>query len=265
MKLMKLSGVVLAVGFTGLVMAQSGAPVVNVAQAQQGNESVQQRLDRIERLLEARTQGQASMMEQLGRLQREVSELRGISEEQAYQLDQIVQRQRDIYQELDRVSQQVRSGGAVSGTATAGGAGSSAAIEAPSLPVTLSDNVGENEAYDRAVRLVLQDRRYDQAIPEFQAFLSTYPNSSYAGNAHYWLGQLFYAQEEYDQAIPHFQRVMRDFPDSNKRADCILKLGMIAQARGNASEARRFFEQVRSEYAGSTEAGMAGRQLEQLR
>src|SRR5690554_3418989 len=138
MKLMKLSGVVLAVGFTGLVMAQSGAPVVNVAQAQQGNESVQQRLDRIERLLEARTQGQASMMEQLGRLQREVSELRGISEEQAYQLDQIVQRQRDIYQELDRVSQQVRSGGAVSGGASTVGAGSSAAIEAPSLPVTLS-------------------------------------------------------------------------------------------------------------------------------
>ena len=63
----------------------------------------------------------------------------------------------------------------------------------------------------------------------------------------------------------HFQRVVNDFRDSNKRADCILKLGMIAQARGNAGEARRLFEQVRSEYAGSTEAGMAGRQLEQMR
>lgn len=281
MTLMKLSGVVLALGFTGAVFAQ-GAPVVNVGGAQ-SNESASQRLDRLERLLEARTQGQTAMMEQLGRLQREVSELRGMTEEHAFQLDQIVQRQRDIYQELDRLSQQIRSGGgsggsgsgsgAGTGLAGAGGSGSGLAgsgaggsgTSAPTLPVQISDDASENQAYDRAVRLVLQDRRYDQAIPEFQAFLQQYPNSSYAGNAHYWLGQLFYAQENYDQAVPHFQRVVNDFRDSNKRADCILKLGMIAQSRGNASEARRLFEQVRSEYAGSTEAGMAARQLEQLR
>ena len=105
----------------------------------QSNESASQRLDRLERLLEARTQGQTAMMEQLGRLQRELSELRGMTEEHAFQLDQIVQRQRDIYQELDRLSQQIRSGwcgvrfwvcGALvvlvsgSGLAGAGGAGS---------------------------------------------------------------------------------------------------------------------------------------------
>lgn len=273
----KLSGVVLALGFTGAVCAQ-GAPVVNVG-GTQSSESASQRLDRLERLLEARMQGQTAMMEQLGRLQRELSELRGMTEEHAFQLDQIVQRQRDIYQELDRLSQQIRSGGAGSGSgggsagadsgsgagSLAGGSGAGGSGSVPTLPVQISDNVSENQAYDRAVRLVLQDRRYDQAIPEFQAFLQAYPNSSYAGNAHYWLGQLFYAQENYDEAVPHFQRVVNDFRDSNKRADCILKLGMIAQARGNAGEARRLFEQVRSEYAGSTEAGMAARQLEQLR
>ena len=36
----------------------------------------------------------------------------------------------------------------------------------------------------------MKDKRYDQAIPEFQTFLTTYPNSVYASNAHYWLGQL---------------------------------------------------------------------------
>lgn len=280
----KLSGVVLALAFTSAAFAQ-GAPVVNVGGAQ-SNESASQRLDRLERLLEARTQGQTAMMEQLGRLQRELSELRGMTEEHAFQLDQIVQRQRDIYQELDRLSQQIRSGGAGSGSgsgfagsgaggsgsglagaggAGSGGSGAGGSGSVPTLPVQISDNVSENQAYDRAVRLVLQDRRYDQAIPEFQAFLQAYPNSSYAGNAHYWLGQLFYAQENYDEAVPHFQRVVNDFRDSNKRADCILKLGMIAQSRGNAGEARRLFEQVRSEYAGSTEAGMAARQLEQMR
>ncbi|RUO37792.1 tol-pal system protein YbgF [Aliidiomarina shirensis] len=247
---MKLSGLVIAFSFSTMVFAQ-GAPVVNAANAQ-GNETVQERLDRLERLLAGRSQGQGEMLEQLGRLQRELSELRGASEEHAHQLEQILQRQRDIYQELDRLSQQIRQS-AETPVATL-----------PNTNVSFSENESENEAYDRAVALVLQERQYERAIPQFQAFLENYPGSSYTNNAHYWLGQLFYAQENYTEAKKHFSTVVRDFPDSNKRADCLLKLGMIAAAENNSSEAQRYFNQVRSEYADSTEAEMAGRQLENL-
>jgi tol-pal system protein YbgF len=205
-------------------------------------------------MLAGRTQGQAEMMEQLNRLQRELSDLRGTAEEHTHQLEQMLQRQRDIYQELDRLAEQLRSG---AGAATA----------APTLPtstVSFSESRSENADYDRAVALVLQERNYNQAIPLFRAFLENYPGSSYTSNAHYWLGQLYYAQENYPDAITHFTTVAEQFPDSSKRADCILKLGLIAANQNNRDRARRFFNQVRSEYPNSTEAGMAARQLETL-
>ncbi|RUO32906.1 tol-pal system protein YbgF [Aliidiomarina sanyensis] len=253
---MRISGIVVALAFAGVAFAGQ-APVVSVAQAQ-GNESTSQRLDRLERLIESRTQGQLSVLEQLNQLQREVSELRGITDEHAFQLDQMLQRQRDIYQEIDRLSQQMRSGG------TSSTGSSNATTSVPTIDIAYSDDLSENEAYDRAVRLVLEDRRYDQAIPEFQAFLQNYPNSTYVSNAHYWLGQLYYVRQDYDNARTHFRTVVDNFRESSKRADAILKLGMIAVARGDRSQARQRFEQVRSEYSGSTEANMAARQLESL-
>ncbi len=42
------------------------------------------------------------MAQQLQTLLDEVSELRGVTETHSYQLDEILQRQRDLYQEIDR-------------------------------------------------------------------------------------------------------------------------------------------------------------------
>lgn len=214
-------------------------------------ESVEARVDRLERAFEARQEGQVRMLQQLQQLQQEISELRGITEDHANQLAQILDRQRDLYQEIDRRISEARLAGAA-----VGGAVNSAVA---------SSSVDEGEAYDRAIRLVLEERRYDLAIPEFEAFIAANPDSSYLSNAHYWLGQLHFAQENYADAKVNFQKVVSDFPDSTKRADCMLKLGIIAATEGNAEQARSLFEQVRQEYPDSTEAGMAARQLESLR
>lgn len=213
-------------------------------------ESVEDRIERLERAFEARQEGQSRMLQQLQQLQSEISELRGITEDHANQLTQILERQRDLYQEIDRRISEVRvSGGAVE--SAVGTALSSAGLD-------------QGEAYDRAIRLVLEDRRYDLAIPEFQSFIANNPDSPYLSNAHYWLGQLHFAQQNYADAKVNFRKVVDEFPDSTKRADCMLKLGIIEAAEGNSSAARRLFEQVKREYPNSTEAGMAERQLESL-
>lgn len=216
-----------------------------------GQESVEERIDRLERAFEARQAGQANVLQQLNLLQREIGELRGITESHAHQLEQILERQRDLYQEIERRLSESRGGSATSDT-----------LMSTSNPSTSSR--AEESGYDKAIRLVLEDRRYDLAIPEFKTFIANNPGSSYLGNAHYWLGQLYFVQENYNEAKTHFNKVMNDYKDSSKRGDCILKLGMIAVAEGNTSAARGYFEQVRSEYSGSTEANMAVRELEKL-
>ncbi|MCC5854296.1 MAG: tol-pal system protein YbgF [Idiomarina sp.] len=249
---MKLTTLVVALSLTGVAMASGQAPVVSLAQAQ-GQESVDERISRLERAFEARQQGQAQILQQLSALQRELSELRGITEEHAHQLEQILERQRDLYQEIDRRIGEVRSG-----------SGTTSTPSAPTGGPTVSGPTGESTAYDRAIRLVLEERRYDRAIPEFESFIANHPDSPYLSNAHYWLGQLYFVQSDFSEARTHFTKVINDFADSNKRADCMLKLGMIEKAEGNTRRARDLFQRVRSEYPNSTEAGMAQRELESL-
>lgn len=227
--------------------------------------SLEQRLATIERMMDARQGAQLQLMDQLSTLQQDVAELRGITEEHEYRLEQLLQRQRELYQEIDRRFSQLQEqgsssfGGSAAGVgaqpvATDSGAGSSAGSG-------YSNNLSENDAYDRAIALVLEDKRYDAAIPAFEQFIEQFPNSTYLPNAHYWLGQLQFAQQAYDKAKQHFQTVVGQYPDSNKRADCLLKLGVIASEQGRSAEAQQFYQQVLEEYPDSTEANLAQQRL----
>lgn len=216
-------------------------------------ESVQSRLDRLERSFQARQEGQASLLEAVTRLQHEVSELRGMVEEHSYQLEQILDRQRDLYQELERRSFQPGAQGE--------GASSEHISSSSTEPV---GQVSQESGYDRAIRLVLEERRYEEAIVEFQAFNEANPDSPYLSNSYYWLGQLFYAQNDFDAAVKHFNRVAKEYYDSSKRPDSLLKLGMIALKRELPSEAKAFFEQVIEEYPQSSEANLARKELGSL-
>jgi tol-pal system protein YbgF len=87
------------------------APVSNPEQ--QGG-SIEQRLERVERMLQS--QGLVSMLRQLQELQRELSNLRGEIETQNYNLEQLTRRQRDLYADIDQRLQRLEgTGAAVSG------------------------------------------------------------------------------------------------------------------------------------------------------
>ncbi|OZB06148.1 MAG: tol-pal system protein YbgF [Idiomarina sp. 34-48-12] len=240
---------VLAFLIPGVLHAQ--APVSKL-----GSGSLEERLNQLERVMDARNAAQMALLDQMSQLQDEVAELRGKTEEHAYQIEQILQRQREIYQEIDRrlASQPAAQTQPAQVTTTA----------VDSATTNYSSNLSENEAYEQAIQLVLRDKRYDAAVPAFEAFIKNYPSSTYVPNAHYWLGQLLFAESKYDQAKGHFATVVADFPESNKRGDCILKLGIIAQQQSDMTKARELYNQVISEYANSTEAGLARKRLDNL-
>lgn len=229
----------------GAAVIAAPAPVSDV-----NSGSIEQRLQTLERMVSTRTNVQHRIQEQLDLMQDEVNELRGSVELHSHKLEQILQRQRELYLEIDKRIQ--------------------AATAAPAAPVvaettTQAPSMGESQAYDRAVNLILKDKRYDQAIPEFQAFLQKYPQSDYVANAHYWLGQLLFNKQDWKQASSHFENVVRFYADSPKRADSILKLGMTMQKLGNQARAQQLFEQVASEYPDSSARKLADARLRELK
>ncbi|MGY6040380.1 tol-pal system protein YbgF [Aeromonas sp. AE23HZ002T15] len=219
--------------------------------------SLEDRVALLERTLNARLRLQADLQQQVDSLQGEVSELRGQLEQQTYQMEQSQERQRQLYQELDKVANSQPA----SAAATPAAAGAAAT---PAAAANYSTNQDENQAYDAAVNMVLKEKNYDKAIPAFEGFIKQFPNSSYVPNAHYWLGQLMFNKGDRTGAAAQFTTVATKYSKSPKRADALLKLGMLAQLDGKKAEAKNFYEQVIKGYPNTSPAQLAKQSLSKL-
>jgi tol-pal system protein YbgF len=237
-------------GLYGVAVVAAPAPVSDVTIG-----SSEQRITELERKFTTRTEAQHRQQEQLDVMQNEVNELRGAIEVQNHQLEKILERQRELYLEIDTRIEAVKAQPLTLDAGVNNAIPST--VEAP-----LSEN--ENEAYDKAVNLILKDRLYEQAIPEFQTFLQNFPNSSYVPNAHYWLGQLLFNKQDWAGAAIQFQSLITAYPDSSKRADALLKLGITEMERANGARAKQLWEQVLTEFPESSSAKLADKRLKGL-
>jgi tol-pal system protein YbgF len=232
---------------TQVVAAPAPVTELNGNSAQGGDNS----LARLERMIEARNQVQIDMQRQLDQLASEMDELRGLVERNSYDLSQMLERQRELYREVDALSRQPQKEVDETSDST------------PASTETYTSNVSENEAYESAVNLILKEKDYPGAVKAFQAFLSAYPESVYKPNAHYWLGQLYFTQNQLKEAGEQFTAVA-SFSDSNKRADAMLKLGVIAERSKKPDEAKKYYQQVIELYPGSTSSRQAEKNLKAL-
>ncbi len=251
----KLTLAICLLGLYGTAVNAVPAPVTDVTTS-----SPNQRLDEIERLLKTRTNAQHRQQEQIDILQNDVNELRGAIEVQNYQLEKILERQRELYLEIDKRIESVMSMPTATSDQILASGQPESSLSVPAAP--LSEN--ENQAYDKAVNLILKDKKYDQAIPAFQAFLQNYPSSSYVPNAKYWLGQLLFNKQDWSGAGEQFLALVSNFPDSSKRADALLKLGITQFERSNIARAKQLWEQVVTEFPDSSTSKLATQRLKNL-
>lgn len=99
----------LAVTVAGLCLAGAAVAPAAAQDAPPAKETVAQRLDRLERLLNSK--GLLDMLQQIQQLQQEVRELRGQLEVEDHKLDQLSERQRNLYADVDQRLRKLRQGG----------------------------------------------------------------------------------------------------------------------------------------------------------
>lgn len=241
--------------------AYAQAPVVDA----NGGSELEQRIVVLERIVKSRTEMQHRLQTQLDNMQMEVDQLRGAVEVNTNELQKVLERQRELYLEIDKRVEALKQGGALQGNVSSGSGGGTAITSSSSVPSTpQTSQAGEDEAYESAVNLILKSREYDKAIPAFQSFIERFPSSSYAPNAHYWLGQLLFNKQNWSEASEQFNIVANRFSDSAKRPDALLKLGVIAERTGDAASARQLLQQVISEYPNSSAKRLAESRLNNL-
>ena len=105
---------------SGLVFSLLALPAgAAYAQAPVGTASqpatMDQRVERLERMMQS--QGLLEILQQVQQLQEDISKLRGDIETQNYQLEQLTQRQRDLYADMDQRLQQLEGGNTAPATA----------------------------------------------------------------------------------------------------------------------------------------------------
>ncbi|NRA70609.1 MAG: tol-pal system protein YbgF [Gammaproteobacteria bacterium] len=239
----------IALGLLVAVGAQAQtATVVDVSH------SPEQRVVALEQRIQQQSRIQLEMQQYIDTLQQEVNELRGLTETHSYRLNQMLQRQRELYQEIDKRFTILQTQG-VQPTAQA------------SIPVTgdSSQVLSMTQLYDSALSLALKDKKFDQAIIQFQRYLTEFPKTTYTANAHYWLGQLLFNQGKLTQAQQQFSDLVNNYPDSSKAADAMVKLGKIAQDNKQLAKAKSFYLKVIKQYPSKSAAQIARTRLNSLK
>ena len=234
------------------------------------------RLERIEKLLDNRAQ--MDMMLRLDGLEQEIRELRGEMEEQSHAIEQVRERQRDLYLDTDRRLSNVESSNApgpqVPTPEENAGLPQVAPVPvvAPSLSTptattktaTAADPARERDAYQIAFNL-LRELRYKEAAAAFNGFLQEYPAGQYAHIAQYWIGEANYAQRNFEDALEAYRHLLDRYPNSPKRAEAMLKIGYCHQSLGDDASARQALQGLVDAYPGTTEAGQATNLLKKLK
>ncbi|MCT8343466.1 cell division protein CpoB [Photorhabdus kleinii] len=246
-------GLSLLVGVAVPWAAIAQAPISNV-----GSGSTDERLTQLERISNAHSQLLTQLQQQLADSQRDIDMLRGQIQENQYQLNQIIARQKDIYQQLEGATSSEGS------KPTANTASSTASNNSSNQASSSVGTGSEKGDYDAAVHLAVNTKEYDKAIIAFQRFVKSYPKSSYMPNANYWLGQLHYNKGKKDEAAYYFATVVKEYPKSQKSGESLYKVGLIMQDKGQKDKARSVYQQVMKQYPGSNAAKLAEKKLSTL-
>ena len=258
-----LLGLSLLVGVAAPWAANAQASISSV-----GSGSVEDRVTTLERISNAQAQLLQQLQQQMSDNQSDIDSLRGQIQQNSYQLNQVIERQKQLYQQIDSLSSSGASGNAAAQGGEAPAADADAAAGAAAATGSAAASAGAptqsgdaNSDYNAAVALILEKKQYDQAIAALQAWVKRYPDSTYQPNANYWLGQLNYNKGKKDDAAYYYATVVKNYPKSPKASEALLKVGVIMQEKNDTAKAKAVYQQVIKLYPNTDSAKQAQKRL----
>jgi tol-pal system protein YbgF len=110
----------------------------------------------------------------------------------------------------------------------------------------------------------LNGKKYDLASQEFADYLKYYSTTDLASNAQFYVGEIFFAQQQYDQAIDAYSKVINNFPKSFKLAPAHLKRALALINLGEKNSGVSELRLVVKSYPGTDEEKRAKAKLQEM-
>jgi tol-pal system protein YbgF len=101
---------------------------------------------------------------------------------------------------------------------------------------TAPKGTDSKKLYENALNDLKANKLADAEV-KFSQFLGSFPKDSLAGNAQYWLGEVYYKQQNFAKAAVAFKDGYSKYPEGSKGPDCLLKLGLSMKALNKKAEA----------------------------
>jgi tol-pal system protein YbgF len=235
-----------------LLPLQSQAGILDDNEARKAILDLRAKIETLTRDVNARIDTKADknsaleMVNQQEQTMAEIAKLRGQLEVLSNEITTAQKRQKDFYADLDARIRKLEPRQVTID-------GQEAAVAAD-----------EQTNYDAAMA-AFKERDYKAAASLLGDFVRRYPQSGYAANAQYWLGNAYYAQGDCKKAIAAQQTVVATWPDSAKAPDAMLNIGTCYAELKDKKSATKALKDLIAKYPDSASAQAAKDRLPGLK
>jgi tol-pal system protein YbgF len=260
--------------------------------------SIQDRISKLEQQSQG-SNNTADLVIQVQQLQTQIAQLQGTIEEQNFQINELKERQKVLYVDMDsRLAELEKSGLAQNTTQNNELVVDSSVsdnnqnntielgkpvIQAPvireSVDAQLSTNtlnqadlsaqtVAVNPAVEQAYQTAfaqLKAGRFNESARLFEDFIQQHPSHELTDNAYYWLGESYYVTRNYPLALSAFQSLAEQFPLSSKLADSLLKIGYTYHELEDFQQAQQALNKVVNSFPNQSVSRLAQNRLNLLK
>ena len=134
-----------------------------------------------------------------------------------------------------------------------------AGYSAPSgMPPISADTLYQNALRD------FTGGHYDLSRQEFSDYIKNFPSNDLASNAQFYLGEIFFAQNDFKNAIASYDTVLANYPHSFKLASSLYQKATSELELGLKASAVRDLRDVVRRFPGSDESRRAQAKLREI-
>jgi tol-pal system protein YbgF len=134
---------------------------------------------------------------------------------------------------------------------------------APGPAPTAMPPISADTLYQNALR-DFTSGKYDLSRQEFSDYIQDFPSNDLASNSQFYLGEIFYVQNDFKDAIAAYDEVLGNYPRSFKLAASLLKKGMAELELGQKAPGTRDLRDVVRRFPGSDESRRATAKLREM-
>jgi tol-pal system protein YbgF len=197
---------------------------------------------------------------QIEALRADIARMRGQVEVVSHQIETADKRQKDLYLDIDTRIRKLEEAREQAAAAAAAAPAQPPVPPPPAAAQPDPQQAGEMRAYQAALDQ-FKLGNYSLAVAAMQGFLVTYPNSTLAPNAQYWIGMAHSGQRDYKNAIAAQRKLLASWPDSEKAPDALLSIASSQETMGDRRGAQKTLEEVIARYPKSSAAASAKQRL----